>query len=412
MNPQSPFSASEADLALRRHTEALGNELQSAVGALLAAVEDKGARDQKAFQAALGLGQSAVSRLLSSVRSGDPLTTLVNIPGAQVLAQMLRGAERTRLDPGLLARAAAAVQAFETFVDVQFGDRATLDTVLSEWVLESRAAIELRQKTLAFKATSALRGVQADLVLSTGIVYPSRDNPERHDGIGIDALLGCRRLKPSGLLRLNFSSLSPEESRFKALSLNGQPVTGMQDLLLREFSSVQPEQLQTEQNGRVIQTSVFGLPLSREQGRGHDIVYVQVYNNAHRARRGAGGPTSGMAAHAEPPTECCVIDALLHDDVWPDIQPELRLYDTVIRGIAHPDDPSRFGDRMDMVESVQFLGRGPEAFRLPEYARYPELIRRACAEREWNASKLRGYRIKVRYPIYGSQIGMAFRLLD
>jgi len=42
----------------------------------------------------LHIGQSAVSRLLSAVRSGDPLTTLVTIPGQVVLGQMLQAAAR------------------------------------------------------------------------------------------------------------------------------------------------------------------------------------------------------------------------------------------------------------------------------------------------------------------------------
>jgi hypothetical protein len=412
MSPTSTHPAGDTDPALRRRTEAIGSELQAALGALLATIQEAGARDQKSFQSVLHIGQSAVSRLLSAVRSGDPLTTLVTIPGQVVLGQMLQGAARSRMDAALLARAGEAVRAFEAFVDQEFGDRATLDTVLSEWVLESRAAFELRQRAAAFKATAAMRGVQADLVLSAGIVYPSEGGPDRHDGMGIEALLGCRRLKPSGMLRLNFSSMTKDESRYRPLSLAGREVTGMEDLLVPAYSTVQAQQITAVREGRLIQTSVAGLPLSKRQGRGHDVVYAQVYESIHRARRGDGRPTSGMASHAEPPTECCVIDALLHDDVWRDIQPELRVYDTVIRGIAHPDDPARLGDRVDLVETVQFLGRGPDAFRLPEFTAYPELIRHACAARGWDAEKLRGYRAKIRYPLYGSQIGLAFRLPD
>lgn len=408
----SPLPDDDPDLALRRRTEAIGTELQTALGALLSAIEGTGARDQKSYQTALHIGQSAVSRLLAAVRSRDPLTTLVTIPGQVVLGQMLQGATRSRMDAALLARASEAVRAFEAFVDQEFGDRATLDTVLSEWVLESRAAFDLRQRAAAFKATAATRGVQADLVLSAGIVYPSEGGGERHDGMGIEALLGCRRLKPSGVLRLNFSSMTKEESRYRPLSLAAREVTGMDDLLVPEYSTVKASQIAAVRQGRLIQTSVTGLPMSRSQGRGDDIVYAQIYEGIHRSRRGDGRPTSGMASHAEPPSEWCVIDALLHDDVWPDIRPEIRIYDTVIRGIAHPDDPSRLGDRMDVLENVQFLGRGPDAFRLPEFIAYPDLIRHACAARGWDASKLRGFRAKVRYPLYGSQIGLAFKLPD
>jgi hypothetical protein len=389
---------------------AVGAELQAALTALLGSLEQAGARDQKSFQSALHIGQSAVSRLLSAVRSGDPLTTLVAIPGPIVLKQMLQGAASSGLDKQCLARATQAVRAFESFVDQEFGDRAALDAVLSEWVIESHAGFDLRHRAVAYKSAAALRGVQADLVLSTGIVYPSQTGTDRHDGLGIDILLGCRRLKPSGLLRLNFSTMTKDQTRYKPLSLSGQAVEDVKDLLVPAFSTVQPSQISTLRQELLTQTSVAGLPLGKSQGRGHDMVHAQVYQGMHRARRGEGKPTSGMAAHAEPPTECCVIDALLHEDVWPDIQPEVRIFDTVIRGIAHPDDPSRNGDRLDRGESVQALGRGPDAFRLPEFSAYPDLIRHACEARGWDANKLRGYRVKVRYPVYGSQIGLAFRL--
>ncbi len=123
-------------------------------------------------------------------------------------------------------------------------------------------------------------------------------------------------------------------------------------------------------------------------------------------------PTSGVGGQAEPPAEVYVVDALLHDDVWPDAKPELRIYDTVVRGITHPDNPMRQGDRLDMLESVQFLGRGPHALRMAEFARYPELVATVCEQAGWDASRLRVFRCRVRYPIYGSQIGLAFPLTD
>lgn len=390
----------------------MGAELQAALLVLLSTIEESGARDQKAYQSFLHIGQSAVSRLLSAVRAGDPLTTLVAIPGKVVLGQVLQGASRSGVDAASLARATEAVRAFETFVDLEFGDRAALDVVLSEWVLESQAAFDLRHRAIAFKSAAALRGVQAELVLSVGIVYPSETSTDRHDGLGIDALLGCRRLKPSGLVRLNFSSMAKDPSRYVPLSLSGREISDMDDLLVPAFSTVRASQINAVRQGQLIQTTVSDLPLGRTQGRGHDMVHAHVYQNMHRARRGEGRPSSGMAAHAEPPAECCVIDALLHDDVWPGIQPEVRIFDTVIRGLAHPDDPTRFGDRLDTVETVQLMGRGPDAFRLPEFHAYPDLIRHVCQARGWDAGKLRGYRVKVRYPTYGSQIGLAFQLPD
>ena len=256
---------------------------------------------------------------------------------------------------------------------------------------------------------SAVRGVQADLVFNAGIVHPSA-RPEVHDCIGIDALFGCRRVRPSGTLRLTGAHMPPPGSSYELTGLDGKPIQSMHDLLLSDYSTLPAARIQTQRYDHLLESTVSDLPLGQRAARGHDIVCAQVFRGLHRARRGNGGRTAGFAGQAEPPTECFVIDALLHDDIWPDARPELSLFDTVVRGIAHPDDPWRQADRLDMVEQVQSLGRGPDAFRLPEFPRYPELVRQLCARVGWDANRLRGWRVRVRYPIYGSQVGLAFPL--
>src|SRR3954471_22359705 len=75
------------DAALRRRAEETGEGLRTAVEALLAELAGRGMRDQRSIQSALDLSQSAISRLVSSVRSGDSLATLASIPGPEALRQ-------------------------------------------------------------------------------------------------------------------------------------------------------------------------------------------------------------------------------------------------------------------------------------------------------------------------------------
>jgi len=401
-----------ADTALRRRAEQIGDGLRTAVEALLAELGQRGMRDQRSIQAALDLSQSAISRLVSSVRSGDSLATLASIPGPEALRQMVRGATRAGVEPACITRVEHAVGALETFLDGDVGGRGTLEAMLSDWVHESRSTFELRHKAAAFKAMSALRGVRADMILNCGIVHPSAHGDAVYDCIGVDALLGCRRVRPRALLRVTGSHLAPEGSGFSVTNLDGEPINDTRDMLLPEFSTIGAEHLSTRHHGQLFETTVSDLPLGNGPERGADLVCVQMYRGLQRARRGDGPPSSGVGGQAEPPAEHFLVDALLHDDVWPDARPELRVYDTVVRGITHPDNPSRQGDRLDLLESVQELGTGPEAFRIPEYPRYAELIRLVCERAGWDAGRLRGFRCRVRYPIYGSQIGLAFPLKD
>ena len=162
------------------------------------------------------------------------------------------------------------------FRSAEFGDRASLDIVLGEWVLESRAQIELRQRAIAHRTMAALRGVQADLVLSAGIIVPSRTDAALHDGLAIEALLGCRRLKPSGVLRLNFQSMTSDLTQHLPQAPASPADDDLSGLLLHPHSTVRPEQISTVRQQRLIQTTVHGLPLSRQQGLGQDIVSARV----------------------------------------------------------------------------------------------------------------------------------------
>ena len=402
----------EADATLRRRAEETGEALRSSIESLLGELAKRGMRDQRAMQGALKLSQSAISRIISSVRSGDSLATLSSIPGPEALRQLVKGAASSGADPACVQQVEDAVADLERFLDSEIGDRGTLEAVLSDWVHESRGTFELRHKAAAFKAMSALRGVRADMVLSGAIIHPSATAKDVFDTIAIDALLGCRRVRPSGVLRLFGSHPEPEGSRFTVTNLGGKPIAAMPDMLLPEFSTIPVDNIRTTHHGQFFETTVSELPLGKGLDPGEDLVCAQMYGGLHRARRGDGPPTSGIGGWAEPPSEYFLVDALLHEDVWPDAKPELIVYDTVVRGMTHPDNQARQGDRLDLSESVQSLGVGPEAFRIPEFARYPELIRSLCATLGWDAGKLRGYRCKVRYPIYGSQINLAFPLRD
>ena len=374
--------------------------LRTAIAAMLDELAGTGAREQRAIQAALALSQSATSRLVSSIRVTDPLATLARIPGPQGLRKMLRGAARAGVKRQCLDRVDAAIRQVERLIDEDVGDRDALDSLLSDWVHESRGGFELRQKCAAFKSMSALRGVQTRVQAVCWIIHPTAD-AHVYDTVEIAGLFGCRRIRPNALLRTMTKHLSPEPHRFTVHGLAGQTVEGVHDIILPEFSTADPAAMETQRQGTLTQTTVRDLPLGK--GPGTDFVTATLFRRLHRGVRGVGDPrTSGVAATVEPPSADLVQDVLLHDDVWSDIKPELRIFDTSVRGLAHPDDPIRQADRLEMLESVVFLGRGVSAFRVAEIPRYTELIQHVCARIGWDSQRLRGYRCKIRYPVYGT----------
>jgi len=395
------------DNQLQQQVALAGERLRSAIIALLDELAHAGAREQKAIREVLDLSQSATSRLVSCVRVTDPLATLARVPGPEGLRKMLRGAARAGVRQECLEQVDGAIRCVERLIDEDVGDRDALDSLLCDWVHESRAGFELRHKCAAFKAMSALRGVQARILASCWLIHPS-DQSGVYDTVEIAGLFGCRRIRPSGVLNTMTKHLSPEPHRFSVLSLAGQPVESVQDILVHDFCSRELGAIETRRQGTLTQTLVRGLPLGK--GPGADFVTALFFRGLHRAARGPGDAvTTGVAASIEPPCADLVLDVFLHDDVWPGLRPELRIFDTVVRGLAHPEDPLRQADRLDMLESVVSLQRGA-SFRVAEIPRYAELIDYVCGRLNWSPAELRGYRCKIRYPVYGAMVCLAFPL--
>ena len=115
-----------------------------------------------------------------------------------------------------------------------------------------------------------------------------------------------------------------------------------------------------------------------------------------------------MFAEISTPAKALLFDALLHEDVYAGQSPDLFLYDTAFDGVASVNDRSRDIDRLDLAESVQDLGRGLPAFRTSVVPRYVEMLQLVFDRMGWDDAAFRGHRCRIDYPVYGSQVTMAF----
>lgn len=404
---QTPFTT---DKHLQRDVAEAGERLRAAITAMLQELANAGVREQREIQAALSLSQPVTSRLISCVRVSDPLATLARVPGPQGLKKILRGAAKAGVKRTCLTTVSEAIDGVERLINLEVGNRDALDSLLSDWVHESRPSYELRQKYAGHKAACAVRGVQAQINANCGIIYPSA-TPGTCDIAQIEMLYGCRRVRPSAALQLTTRHLAARQRDYAVTGLHGRPINNIHDIVIPQFTTADLTHIETRQEGPVTQTIVPDLPLRK--GADVNIVTAQVSRELLPACRSAtSSRTSGLAAHAEPPAADMVFDVLLHDDVWPNATPELRIFDTAIRGLAHPEDPLRQADRLEMLETIVFLGRDVSSFRVAEIPDYCDVIAHVCDKLGWDTRRLRGYRCKIRYPVYGSQVCIAFPLPD
>ena len=359
---------------------------------------------------ALGVSRILAHRLLTSIGKKDPLATAHAIPGPDPLQRVLKSARSKGSNAELVARADRAVGEFSELVQSVGGDRAGLDAIIASSLPEARTKIEAAAKQSVYRGMRQLAGVAADITLQTSIIRPSDTDPDRHDWATVHGLFGVRRLRPGANLKLGVKSGADLEGA-RHRTLTGEPVDDLRGLLLPEFASGPPAKVSLEQ---VDTRMVYQLDWGDEVGSGteRDVIIGELYRAAMRRARPADDPRpmAGIISGVEVPTRVGIYDVILHRDVFPDWIPQVRILETGERGSADPNDATRDVDVLNVLERVDELGWRTDRFRTEEIPRYVDLLRHTCDALKWDPEEFRGYRTRIDYPIWNSQVQFSFEV--
>lgn len=402
-------------VSLQTRVAEIGRRLADRVSRLISAVPGQPAGPVHLARA-IGIDKVLASRVLRAAGSRDPVAVLQQMPGPDPLRRLASAAGKKGVASQLVSDVQAAIDQFDELITSEAGDRSALDAILASWLPEARAEFELRRKQAAFRALSQLRGQMAQTFLSAAFMHPSPDG-QHIDIVWIVGLLGLQRLRPSTTVKFATRRVSAAggEPR-RPQTLDGRSVEGLDGLRLDEFSSQPPPRLEVHRVGEVVHY------LLADEGFGPrsaaDLVFAEV-NRGEIARYVAPGSRRKRYVFAEvtSPAELLVFDAIVHESLLSgaaraapggSVEPALYIYDTSFEGVANVNDRARDIDRLDLVEQIQPLGRGIDSFRTAEAPWYPELLRTVCHKLGWSANDLRGYRARIDYPLYGSQVAIAF----
>jgi hypothetical protein len=248
--------------------------------------------------------------------------------------------------------------------------------------------------------------VQCEVWLNITLVHPSPDNPERHDVAVVHGCLAMHRLRPGVRVRFNFKRLDHDED-LDALP-EGKAVPFERPGLSLDAHCLNPVgKLKALRAGKV----VHYITESESVGPGSATDLLVFDHHAAALDRYTTDPTASKGAFVAPaiPSKVLVFDTLLHEQAYPGADPDLAVYDMGTEGTAWVNDPARDIDRMDVLETVEYLGRDASRFFCADVPTYAGLVRSVCDELGWDASAFRGYRARVQYPVTGWQFCMAFR---
>jgi len=386
---------------------AVGSRLASTLAALLDALPNA-PHGPVALAKLLKLDKVLTSRLLKALRGRDPLAVVHLMPGPEPLRRLVRAALRAGVDAALVQDADGAVGAFEELIRTEAGDRSGLDAILSAWLPEARQEFELRRKQAVFRAMSQLKGIAGEVSLASAILHPSAV-PGRLDVVWLFGCLGLQRLRPG--VPVKFASrrvAGTAGAQRTPRTLAGDPVdaaTGFDGLRLDAYCSTPAPRLEVHRAGETMHYTLadhgFG-PRSAV-----DLVFAEVNHDEIDAYAVEPGRRTFFFAEVPIPVSRLVFDVILHESIFVGQEPTLTIYDTVLEGIASVNDRARDLDRLETAETIQSLGSGLRRFRCSDLPEYGTLLQEVCTRLDWNGAEFRGFRCRIDYPVYGSQVTMS-----
>jgi hypothetical protein len=406
MNPGAPLQirvlAQPATIESR--IGLVGQRLADAFRAVIDAMPGGPYRPQELART-LGIKKDLSSRVLRASRNRDPVAVVHMMPGPAPLRQLLQAAADKNVDSEILREGEEAVRQFDLLIHQEAGDRTSLDAIISTCLPDAREKFELFNKQAVYRGMAQLKGVMAEVTVNTALLHPAEDG-EHLDGIWIAGSIGLRRIRPSAVVHFCSRRLGPSATTRSPLTLDLEPVENLRGLLLEPFCSSPLPSLQAQHHGTTVHYTLAGDAIGPQSAV--DLFFAELTPRCMRRYRDATGRMYGPSSEITTPTKTLIFDVLMHEDVYPGCEPTMLLYDTAVNGVADLSDRARDVDRLDVAETIQPLGRGISKWRASEVPQHVEIVHHVLDKIGWDGERFRGYRCKVQYPIYGSQLYLAF----
>jgi hypothetical protein len=403
----------QPDTKLEIRVARLGQSLADRLSRVMSAVPGAPAGPVKLARA-IGIDKVLASRALKAVSSSDPIAALKLMPGPEPLRRLSSAAGKNGVSVELIHELEQAVGEFDELIREEAGDRSALDAILASWLPDARAEFELRRKQAAYRAMSQLKGSSADVLLASVFFTPSKDDPDKLDLVWVMGMLGLQRVRPGSPIKYASRRLSTDpttNSPRQPTSLDGTPVDDFNGLRLDQFCSKPLASIEVQRIGEVVHY-LLGDDAAFGPHSGIDLVFGEMNRRELPRYVPRETPPRQRFAFAEIsiPSKRLVFDAYVHRDLLP-TTPTLSIYETAFEGTANVNDRSRDIDKFDLQETVTSLGGGFLRSRCPEAPWYGDLLSMVATKLAMNPNDLVGWRTEMDYPIYGTQVVMAWEAL-
>jgi hypothetical protein len=405
--PETPSDA--ASLPFQDHLKQALQALRGALTELFARVGAEPSRPPEVAQR-LGISRTLAWRACKIIQARDVTSCVQYVPRRAGMRTLLRALERRGAGAEALKRGVDAFEGFEEMVSAHGGDRATIE-LLSETLGSGRPRADLLEsnRKLAFQGCSTTLGIQAGLQLSTYIVSPGKDDPERVDLVRVSGLVDFRRLRPDArwqLFRLRRWSDGKHATNTQGeIPLDPASPAGLP--ILREFCSDELPTLERIEGSAG--ASSFELPEGPVGiSNSLDCLHGVRIPGLGPVRRSETEQHCDLSISAVTPVERLQLDVLIHRDLPWSTAPRARL--ASLLGVETYDEYPLGRTPIHFAEGVHELGMGFDTVDSPHYPRYRELLAFAGESAGLDLQEFRGHRISMSHPPVPGCLVMRFDL--
>jgi len=362
----------------------------------------------------LDLDKTLASRIIQALRHEEPLEFLHRLPAPSGLRILMKAARQNRVPAGICDRAENAIDTFQALIDATPGGRGSIDGWIAAHSASARERTEHRSKQAVYKAMSYLLGFHCDIAATTLVLQPSEDG-SRVDGFELHQRLGLRRLRPSApvvLFSINLErgdETGGKDPWIETLDGEFEGEDSMRFLLTDSTSHPLPGMKVVLRGTHHIFTltdedSSIDEPLNLSSG--------YIVRNGWRRYASADRKDDSSSYLLNHPCRILVRDVFLHEDLWPNSNPEINLR------LPNPSgtDPRRYEgllghiNTLDMHVPIEQLGQGLDRVAQKELPRYPGLLENSFERVGWDPARFRGYRSRTVYPLPMITMTWWFRL--
>lgn len=349
----------------------------------------------------LKIDRTLAARVLRSIRAGDSVQSLHEIPAPGGLRIFLDAAKAAGVDVDWIGRAAKSVRRFEQLIDEFPGGRAALDAALGGFDENVRQRSSRAAAQAIHRSMTSLLGYQADVMLGSVIIQPSQTG-DLLDTVYLLGKLGVRRLRASSPItvfgwRGEQLKGAPHTRRVETIDGQVAPENG-NAYLLTEFTTrpTPPVSLFHREHLYLYTLAESVPPLNVPV----DLVSAHVVRN-NGLRYSSDHASFHWETHTPRfPCKVLLADVFVHEDVFPGRSPALttRLH-SIATGAARPDAPAFQLDNVDLAPAVQSLGMDLGGVGSRDLPAYRDMLEHVFGHLGWDPSRFRGYRCRIQYPV-------------